>query len=259
VLALGAGALVVVAACTPAAPAGDAAVPATAKAVPSGITGVLNDEAGSPLASAHVLACMSTVCYSDRTGADGRFTFPIDAPAEVVIKTEEDIAPGWRRAAAMAPVRLTEARLVDVGDVRTPALPEGPRVGPARLDPQALDAGDGLSLTVKRAALKPPAGYAIADVAARRLPAVMLPRYAALLDEEVVAVYALHPFAATSAEPIGIRAASDLPAGTPVKFRTISEIDGSLSAPVAGTASGSFVATDPSAGITRLTYLVVSR
>jgi hypothetical protein len=52
---------------------------------------------------------------------------------------------------------------------------------------------------------------------------------------------------------------SDLAAGTAVSFRTISEFDGTFSAPVPGHADGSFVATDPQTGITELTWLVVSR
>ena len=47
--------------------------------------------------------------------------------------------------------------------------------------------------------------------------------------------------------------------GTRVKFRTIDEIDGTFSAPVAGQASGRYLTTDPGAGITELTYLVISR
>ena len=52
---------------------------------------------------------------------------------------------------------------------------------------------------------------------------------------------------------------STLPAGTPVKFRTIDEIDGSFSAAVPGRATGTHVTTDPGTGIGRLTYLVISR
>jgi hypothetical protein len=44
-----------------------------------------------------------------------------------------------------------------------------------------------------------------------------------------------------------------------VRFRTISEIDGHLSEPVPGQADGSAVETDPSAGISELTWLVISR
>jgi len=227
--------------------------------ITSGVAGVLQDEAGQPLGRAKVLACMSTVCFSGRTSADGRFSFPIDSPAAVVIKTEEDLSPNSRRAAAMMPVRLTEPRLVDVGAVHVPTLPEGRSIGPARSDPQTLEVGDGLELTLRRSALTAPLGEVLDDVAARRLPATLVPRYPALAGEDVVAVYALHPFTTKSGAPIAVRVPSSLPTGTRVRFRTISEIDGSFSEPVTGRATGTFVATDSSAGITRLTYLVISR
>jgi len=56
-----------------------------------------------------------------------------------------------------------------------------------------------------------------------------------------------------------VRVPSDLPAGTPVRFRTIDEIDGTLSEPVPGEADGQFAATDPDAGIAELSWLVLSR
>ena len=259
-LTLSAGLLLAVAACGQTAPPADAWRAETGtSALESGVSGVLQDEAGRPIAGARVLACMSTVCFSDNTGPTGGFSFQIDAPNDVVIKTEESLTTEWRRAAAMAPVRLSEARMVDVGAVHMPTLPEGRPIGPARSDPQTVAAGDGLELTVHRSALTPPLGEVVVEAAARRLPEAFLPRYAALVDEEVIAVYALHPFTATSKVPVGVRAPSNLPEGTRVQFRTISEIDGSLSEPVPGRASGTSVATDPSTGITRLTYLVITR
>jgi hypothetical protein len=72
----------------------------------------------------------------------------------------------------------------------------------------------------------------------------------------------LHPFAAKSAVPIAVRvpnSAPALPAGTPIRFRTIDEIDGTFSAPVPGAAEGRYLRTDPGTGIRELTYLVISR
>jgi hypothetical protein len=62
-----------------------------------------------------------------------------------------------------------------------------------------------------------------------------------------------------SSSPIAVRAPSDLPAGTAVRFRSISEIDGHLSEPALGLANGTAVETEPGAGITELTWLVISR
>ena len=250
-------ALALTAACGGAAPA--AGPPAETRAVESGITGVLQDEEGQPLVEAPVLACMSTTCYSGTTNDAGKFSFSLDAPAHVVIKTEEDRSAARPRAAAMAPVSLTEPRVIDVGEVLVPTLPDGPILSRARAGAQGLDVGDGLRLTLQRSALTPAPGGVIVDAAARRIPAAFLPRYRVPAGEELLAVYALHPFAATSSVPIPVRAPSDTPAGTRVLFRTISEIDGRLSDAVPGRATGTYVATDSSRGIDRLTYLVISR
>jgi hypothetical protein len=226
---------------------------------PAGVTGVLKDEAGRAMARAKVLACMTRVCLIGETGADGRFSFSIDPPVDVVIKTEPDLAASPRRGAAMMPVRLAERRVIDVGPVYVPNLPAGRPFGPGTGDPQTVQAGDGLQLTLSRKALKPRPGDVILELAARRLPAARVPKYAALGGEEVIAVYALHPFAAASATPIAVRAASSLADGTRVNFRTINEIDGTFSAAVPGQAARGYLATDPGAGITELTWLVISR
>ncbi|WP_437624662.1 hypothetical protein [Sorangium sp. So ce1151] len=74
-----------------------------------------------------------------------------------------------------------------------------------------------------------------------------------------MAVYALYPLATTSGSPIGVQAPSELAPGTPVSFRSMSEHDGKLSAPVAGEADGASVKTAPRSGIDELTWLVISR
>ena len=230
-----------------------------AASLASGVAGVLVDEAGAPLADARILACMSSVCLFGQTGPNGRFQFEIDAPAELVIKTSGDASGLPRRAAAMRPVKLSDARLVDVGAVYAPELLHAAPIGPAGRDPQTIDAGDGLELILNRAQLTPRLGDAIVDLAARRLPADYLPAYSKIAGAEVLAVYALHPFAVRSAGPIAVRAPLDLPDGTPVAFRTVDEIDGHLSDPVPGRSAGGFVTTDPSTGVNELTHLVISR
>jgi hypothetical protein len=86
-----------------------------------------------------------------------------------------------------------------------------------------------------------------------------VPRLSDLGSEEVVAVYSLYPFSTRSDSPIGVRAPSNLAPGTPVRFRSLSELDGKLSAPAAGQADGAFVETAPLAGIDELTWLVISK
>lgn len=228
-----------------------------------GLAGTLASSADEPLGNEMVLACMSTVCLFGATQADGRFFFPIEPPADVALKTPEDLSVAPRRAAALCPVKIVDGSLVDVGTLHVPDLPQGAVLGPASMDPQTLTVGDGLELTLRRADLTPRIGDVLVDAAARLVPASQVCAFIlaseALDGEEVVAVYALHPFAATSASPMAVRAPSDLPAGTPVSFRTISEIDGHWSEPVPGHADGAAVATDPSVGITELTWLVISR
>lgn len=225
----------------------------------SGVTGVFHDEAGRPLGGVKVLACVAAVCLVGESDAAGRFSFAIDAPVDLVIKTDGDPSATPRRGAVMVPVRLETPAMVDVGAVHAPDLPEGTPIGPAGTDPQELHAGEGLTLTLHRAALTPRLGDVLVDVAARRLHSDHVPAYAELAGEEVLAVYALHPFAAKSTSPIAVRAPSSLPAGTLVRFRTISEIDGRFSEPVPGRALGDVVVTDPSTGIRELTHLVISR
>ena len=226
---------------------------------PSGIAGVLQDEAGRPIADANVMACMSTVCLYSKSAADGRFGFDVEPPADIAIKTDGDPSATPRRAAALYPVRLTEARVMDVGVVRSPSLPDGVPLAAAAKDPQTIQAGDGLTLILNRGALTPRLGEVLIDVAARQVPAALLPRYTGLGNDQVLAVYALHPFAAKSTVPIQVKARTPLPDGTVVRFRTISEIDGQFSPPVSGRAAGGWVSTDAGAGISELTYLVIAR
>ena len=141
-----------------------------------------------------------------------------------------------------------------------PNLPAGRPFGPGTDDPQTLQAGDGLQLTLSRKALKPRPGDVILEVAARRLPAARVPKYAALggggRDRRLRAA----PVCRDQRDAdCGARAEHDLRAGTRVRFRTINEIDGTFSPPAPGQAWGRYVATDPGAGIRELTWLVISR
>lgn len=222
-----------------------------------GLTGSLVDEAGEPLPENMVLACMATTCLFGDSDADGHFFFAIEPTAEVALKTLENLSVSPRLAAALRPVRITNDEIVDVGLLHVPRLPAGVAFKPAAEDPQTLAAGDGLELTLSRADMKPRLGDALVDVAARAIPQERFPPLE-LGGEQVIAIYAIHPFAATSTSPIGIAAPSTLAAGTVVKFRAISEIDGRLSEPVLGKADGAVVTTDAGEGIHELTWLVIS-
>lgn len=223
-----------------------------------GLAGTLKDEASRPLARRQVAACMSTVCLFGETDSSGDFFFTIEPPADVALKTPEDLSIMPRRDVALWPVRIVDKSLVDVGNVYVPTLPEGVPIGPVDKDPQTLSVGDGLELTLRRTDLTPQPGETLVDVAARVIPTEQTRPLLALINETIVAVYALHPFAAQSRSPIAVRAASSLPARTRVNFRTISEIDGHFSMPVPGQADGTSVVTEPSAGIVELTWLVIS-
>ena len=141
-----------------------------------------------------------------KSAADGRFGFDVEPPADIAIKTDGDPSATPRRAAALYPVRLAEARVMDVGVVRSPSLPDGVPLAAAAKDPQTIQAGDGLTLILHRGALTPRLGEVLIDVAARQVPAALVPRYPGLGNDQVLAVYALHPFAAKSTVPIQVKA-----------------------------------------------------
>ncbi|HKY39935.1 MAG TPA: hypothetical protein VJN18_28570 [Polyangiaceae bacterium] len=213
----------------------------------------------TPLGGTTVLACMATTCLFGETEADGTFEFSIDAPANVAVKTHPKLSSIPRQAAALYPARIGEGVFLDLGNVYVPDLPDGVRLGSRNDDAQSLTIGDGLTLTVSPARLVSPVGEAIVDLAAAKIPERRHPPLLELQGEKVLAVYALHPFAVESMESIAIRAPSDAPAGTTILFRTISALDGRLSQPARGHADGDEISTDPSEGITELTWLVVSR
>jgi hypothetical protein len=224
-----------------------------------GVFGVLLDHDRQPLAFEKIFACMTTVCLSGLTDADGRFGFELEQPQELAVKTLEDLSATPRRGALLFPVQLREASALNLRQLRVPSLAAGTRLDASSTEPETLTLGDGLQLTLRGADLTPRLGDELVDAAARSIPRDGWPTLPSLGEEPIVAIYALHPFAAKSQSPIGVRAALALPAGTRVRFRTISEVDGDLSTPVSGTADGSVLTTEQGSGITELTWLVISR
>jgi hypothetical protein len=224
-----------------------------------GLTGVLTDESGTAIVNVQVLACMASTCLFGRSDPTGRFTFAVDPPASVALKTLEDLTTTPRRGAFLRPVTITNDALVDVGSAHVPNLPSGAPLDLSSNEPKMYAAGDGLTVTLSASDLVPRLGDFLTDVAARRIAPSVAGAIPGLGNERLVAVYALHPFAATSMRPIAVQAPSDLPRGTAVNFRSISEIDGHLSEPAHGLADGSFVNTNVGNGITELTWLVISQ
>jgi hypothetical protein len=175
----------------------------------------------------------------------------------VALKTHALLASNPRKAAALEPVDIVDAR-VDVGTLYVPDLPNGSPIDPASEDPQLLAVGDGLELTLVGADITPAIGELLFDVAARQLPAEHVPLYPDLDAAQVIAVYALHPFAATCDSPIPVRVSTDLPEGTPLRFHTVDELDGRIGETVPGRVEQGYATTDPGTGITKITYLVIS-
>jgi hypothetical protein len=225
----------------------------------SGLRGTLMTESQEPLGRSTVMACMTKVCLLGETDAQGRFEFQIDAPENVAVKTHADLSRRPRLAAALYPVRFRGSALLEMDTVYVPELPFPGTPLPARgSGRQTLDLGDGLELSFDRGDLTPALGDVLVDVAARRLAREQIPPLPDIAAGDVLAVYALHPFAAKSRSPIAALVRAGLPKG-PILFRTISEIDGTLSAPVPGHSSGEVASTDAGLGIMELTWLVLSR
>jgi hypothetical protein len=218
---------------------------------------MLVDESGSAIPFRSVMACTKEICFYGSTNGDGGFTLLLDEPIRGVIKTEEDLRSTPRRGSPMVPITVAASELLHVGRVVVPSLAEGGAIGPAANETQTIDAGDGLSLTVTPAAIETTPGRVLETIAARRLPAHAIPDYASLAGGPVIAVYALHPFAARSSLPMAVRIESDLPEGARVRLRVIDEIDGTFSEPVPAVVRDGALATLPGEGIESFTHLVV--
>jgi hypothetical protein len=223
-----------------------------------GLRGRLVDASEQPLPGVEVLACLATSCYYGESDADGRFSFVIEPPADIAFKTHANLASVPRMAAALVPVDITDAVLVELGDVYVPELPDGVVLGPPSDELQACLVGDGLELSLRSADLTPSIGEFLYDVAAVRIPPEHAPSYAEIEGAQVLAAYALHPFAATSATPIGVRVPVDAPDGTQVMLHALSHLDGNVAEEVVAVIEDGHAVTAPDTGITRLTYLIVS-
>lgn len=222
-----------------------------------GFVGRLVDEEGAPRAGEQVLACTMVFCLTVDSDPDGRFFVPLtDVPETLAVKTHEYWSEGI--APALLPLFVPDDVTIDVGELVCPMIAPGDAWGPVANDPQTLDAGEGLQLTVNRADVALPFGTSFDAVGAGALPLDRIPAYDGLEAEEVLAVYALHPFGATVTSPVGVSAPVDLPPGTPVYFRSIGTLGQGLSAPAIGASDGSRASTGEGEGLTELSYVVVS-
>lgn len=223
-----------------------------------GIAGFLRLADGEPLANEQVLACMETTCLFGDTNAKGFFFFEIEPSADVALKTIPAPFATPRLGAAMCPIDIRDDTLAYVEGLYVPIMPQGVNFGPAANDPQTLAVGDDLVLTLNRGDLTPRLGDTLLDAAAVTVPEEQRCSQLVIPGEEIIGVYAMHPFGAISSSPIGISVASNLPEGTPVYFRSIDEIQGDLAEPALGHADGQHLTSDPGQGIRELSWLVIS-
>lgn len=223
----------------------------------AGFSGILLGPDG-PLGDRDILLCNLIGCSVHESEPDGTFFAPSQAGWTGALKThgEPDGEPSL--AALLLPVQVLDEREVQLDALYVPELAAGVSFDSPSADPQTLDAGDGLVLTLNRGDLSAAPGTWLVDLAAARLPDDHIRPYPELGSETVVAVFALHPFGATSTTPIQVRAPVDLPAGTEVCFRSISDVDGRFSDPVPGSSDGSFATTAPGQGVDRLSWLVIT-
>jgi hypothetical protein len=223
-----------------------------------GLAGFMRLTDGEPLANEQVLACMDTTCLFGDTNSNGFFFFEIEPSADVALKTIPAPFATPRLGAAMCPIDIRDSTLVYVESLYVPIMPQGVNFGPAADDPQTLSVADDLTLTLNRGDLKPRLGDTLLEAAAVAVPEEQRCSQLVIPGEEIIGVYALHPFGATSSSPIAISVASTLPEGTPVFFRSIDEIQGDLSEPALGHADGQLLTSDPGQGIQELSWLVIS-
>ena len=210
-----------------------------------------------------VLCCSATECPNgNTTGPDGAFTNDKLPLAQRMVKVQENLDIMPRQGETIAPVLLSmDGVTVDVGTLYIPLMGAGATFGPSLTMPQPLDVGDGLRLTMIRGDVQLSLGVKTYNVAARTVPLGHLPKTGFdVKGEKIIAVWALLPFGSTSKTPIPITAQVMAAPGAAVNFRTVSDLDGSISDAVPGHAAmdGKSVSTDPGKGITTITWLLLS-
>lgn len=227
-----------------------------------GVSGVLRDEAGTPVKGISILACSATECQYGTTKDDGSFTVPNLKLTDLAIKTEDDYEATPKKGAALYPIKLAQANMtIDLKDMFVPAIMKTAPFSPSSTMPTMIALDDGITLTVVGKDL---VRNVIADkidyLGARLVPAERRAPTMTVPGETIVASYDLIPFATASKSKIPVTVALKLAPGTPVYFRTVGELDGKLSDPATGKEAqdGLSASTDVGQGITNLTWLLVS-
>ena len=162
------------------------------------LTGVVQDGDGAPVEGLRVVLCDETVCYTDQSTAEGRFTIADHETKDLTLKMLG--SPKGLIGVSMA-TPPCETRDVDVGAVRLPALPDtGPEVmasGGGR-----VEVLPGLFITFP-ADLQFPGFEDSQPILAVRLDPTSL--HPLLTDQvpEPLAVWAFEPYGTKGPEPIG--------------------------------------------------------
>lgn len=234
---------------------------------PSGaVKGIIVDEMGKPMAGVLVLCCSAVECPNGvMTASDGTFGQAGLPLRQRMVKVQENAAVNPRLGETIAPVLLTtDGVTVDVGTLYVPIMGKGAAIAASGSTPQVLDAGDGLSVTVIRDDFELALGVKDYNLVARTVPLAHLPKSGFdIPGEKVVGVWALMYFGSrckTCKTPMALTAQLAAMPGAAVNFRTISDLDGTASMPIAGHAAmdGKSVSTDPGKGMTEVTWLVAS-
>jgi hypothetical protein len=227
----------------------DAEVPLT------GLWGFVVDESGARVPEERVLACTEVNCVVGESDAQGRFSFEVDGPLQIALKTAARPSEGV--GVGLISCQVGEDGQHEAGALRVPSLPPLLAIDTSDTEVLDLEIGDGLTLTAAPADLRAVPGERLTHLAARRLPASWNGPYPGL-EEEVVAVYTLHPFGGSSVVPVPLSAPVDLTDGTQVRFRTVSYLNGSLSEPVTGQVVDGLAKTHPGEGVVALSQVILT-
>ncbi len=218
-----------------------------------GLYGVVVGPIGLPVAGLQVLGCTLTTCLTDDSDDHGRFSFFPDPGDTMAVKTHE----GDGLATGVVPI-VVEAGVQDIGRLYCPTLPDLVEFSGDDSLPSTLSVGDGLELTLVEDDLKAPIGVFLQGIGAGRIPSDWQVDFPDLVDERIIDIYVLTPWALTSSSPIGVTVPVDVSVGGTVNIRVLNQFNGVLSEPVVATSDGATATTDLGEGVDLLTWIVVS-
>lgn len=222
----------------------------------TGLWGRVVDASGAPLAGYRVLACTTLTCVVQDSDPQGRFSFAIEGPREVALKTLASPLNGV--GVGLVPCAVSADGTYAAAPLYVPSLPALTPFDDEDSTLRTFAVGDDLELTLTPSELQPVPGERLTTLAARRLPPEWTPPYVGVDPADLIAVYTLHPFGASSAAPVQVSAPVDLPDDTPVWFRAVSYLDGTLYAPVPGRVRAGRAVTDEGVGIDKLSQVLIT-